>query len=504
MNTFQTKSRAIELLGRKQIRDGITALIELIKNAYDADAEWCHVIFNNEYLLPYIIISDSGFGMSGDDILNKWLVIGTDSKKKRERITPKKQRILMGEKGIGRLAASILGQQLLLITKSESDGKWNVLFLDWNTFENKYAFLSDIIIGVEMSLDYGDLNSLSDIIKSMTTQVRNNINNECWYEKETGNVHPDLSDLYATIDTQLSNYNVNLNRLLNQIKLIENNGGGTLLYITNLHDDWKNILDSKESGNDKKADFYTQNAYQRLNAFIYPINLAGNNFKVKVWSDDEEKYFSYGFSDEDFDTYDIKIEGRVEKGYFYGKLNVLNADKNLLNECNKMLSSGIDLTQGMSPGTIEKGECGLYSIKFCHIEGAERLTGLNEDVWRNIDEKLKTYGGVYVYRDGVRILPYGEKENDFLQIEERRSRSAGYYIFSHRRLFGRINISSKDNPFLEDKSSREGLIENIQFYFFMQTLKNLLKRIAIEFLNGMGIRDSYTDFNQHAFQMKKK
>lgn len=129
MNTFQTKSRAIELLGRKQIRDGITALIELIKNAYDADAEWCHVIFNNEYVLPYIMISDSGSGMSENDILNKWLVIGTEAKKKRERVTPKKKRVLMGEKGIGRLAASILGQQLLLFTKSESDGKWNILFL---------------------------------------------------------------------------------------------------------------------------------------------------------------------------------------------------------------------------------------------------------------------------------------------------------------------------------------------------------------------------------------
>jgi len=186
---------------------------------------------------------------------------------------------------------------------------------------------------------------------------------------------------------------------------------------------------------------------------------------VKVWNNDEEKFFSYGFSDEDFEIFDLKIEGRVEKGYFYGRLNVLNADKNLLDDCNKILSTGIDLTQGMSTETISKGECGPYSIKFCHIEGEEKATSLNKDIWRSIYKKLQTDGGVYIYRDGVRILPYGEKENDFLQIEERRTRGAGYYVFSHRRFFGRIDISSKDNPFLEDKSSREGLIENIQFYF---------------------------------------
>ena len=76
-------------------------------------------------------------------------------------------------------------------------------------------------------------------------------------------------------------------------------------------------------------------------------------------------------------------------------------------------------------------------------------------------------------------------------------------MFSHRRFFGRIDISSKDNPSLEDKSSREGLIENIQFYFFMETLKNLLIRIAVEFLGGTGIRKSYIDFNERASEMKK-
>lgn len=103
VNKFRTKARAIELLGRKQIRDDITALIELIKNSYDADAEDVTADFNLDNTSPYIFLYDLGIGMEMDDILNKWLVLGTDSKKKpkNEKLSKVKSRRLMGEKGIG-------------------------------------------------------------------------------------------------------------------------------------------------------------------------------------------------------------------------------------------------------------------------------------------------------------------------------------------------------------------------------------------------------------------
>lgn len=88
---FKTKSRAIELLGRKQIRDGTTALAELLKNSYDADAESAKAIFNTKFEVPYLMLVDFGIGMTEEDIINKWLVIGTNSKKEEEMKNEKHQ-----------------------------------------------------------------------------------------------------------------------------------------------------------------------------------------------------------------------------------------------------------------------------------------------------------------------------------------------------------------------------------------------------------------------------
>lgn len=83
MGAFKTKARAIELLGKKQIRDSSTALAELMKNSYDADAEILRVEFiTKDINVPCVIICDNGCGMNQSDIEDKWLVLGTDSKRK--------------------------------------------------------------------------------------------------------------------------------------------------------------------------------------------------------------------------------------------------------------------------------------------------------------------------------------------------------------------------------------------------------------------------------------
>ncbi|KAI4448288.1 hypothetical protein C823_002807 [Eubacterium plexicaudatum ASF492] len=83
MGAFKTKARAIELLGKKQIRDSSTALAELMKNSYDADAEILRVEFiTKDIKVPCVVICDNGCGMNQNDIEDKWLVLGTDSKRK--------------------------------------------------------------------------------------------------------------------------------------------------------------------------------------------------------------------------------------------------------------------------------------------------------------------------------------------------------------------------------------------------------------------------------------
>ena len=85
MSGFKTKARTVELLGRKQIRDSVTALAELMKNAYDADAPWLRVEFTTTGSNQHVVIADTGLGMSQNDIESKWLVLGTNSKTKKTK-----------------------------------------------------------------------------------------------------------------------------------------------------------------------------------------------------------------------------------------------------------------------------------------------------------------------------------------------------------------------------------------------------------------------------------
>ncbi|MCY1660383.1 ATP-binding protein [Chryseobacterium sp. SL1] len=125
---FRTKARAVDLLGKGQIADLPTAIIELWKNGYDAYADNLTAeIFQKEYAdleNDLFLLTDDGKGMSQSDILDKWLVLGTDSKSRALlEIKPdketlwKKPRVKAGEKGIGRLSVAFLGNPMLMLTK---------------------------------------------------------------------------------------------------------------------------------------------------------------------------------------------------------------------------------------------------------------------------------------------------------------------------------------------------------------------------------------------------
>ena len=137
--------RHILTIGRDLIQDPYAAIVELVKNAYDADATEVNIEFintNNEKI--QVIVTDDGHGMSNDTVINKWMVPSTNDKQAR-KVSPS-GRIMQGRKGIGRYASSVLGNELLLETVSEN--KKTSLFVDWNSFE-KAEFLDEVEILIE-------------------------------------------------------------------------------------------------------------------------------------------------------------------------------------------------------------------------------------------------------------------------------------------------------------------------------------------------------------------
>lgn len=193
------------LLGRELITDRITALVELVKNAYDANATEVYVEFyssgkNN----GKIIIKDNGIGMSQDDIETKWMRIGTDSKRK-EKISPEPfNRRVVGEKGIGRFAIDKLGSLCVIETKRSNDASLNYLIIDWRKYENKE--------NNSEQTNFTEINNTlierrSDIKKQGTKIIINYVR-DIWTEIDIERANKELSKIISPLQNIVPSFNI--------------------------------------------------------------------------------------------------------------------------------------------------------------------------------------------------------------------------------------------------------------------------------------------------------
>ena len=145
--TIRPAGRHLLTIGRDLIQDNYAAVVELVKNAYDADSPEVNIEFTAypDRSGYSIVISDHGHGMSRDDVINNWMVPST--KDKLDRHKSPAGRILQGRKGVGRYAASILGTDLLLETVVLKGEKTTVC-LEWEDFETA-RYLDDVQILIE-------------------------------------------------------------------------------------------------------------------------------------------------------------------------------------------------------------------------------------------------------------------------------------------------------------------------------------------------------------------
>jgi len=135
--TWNFDVNVFKLLGSQLISDKFTAIIELVKNSYDANATEVKIDFidSHDPINGKIVIQDNGFGMSKDDIQNKWMKIGTNNKRIK-KLTPKPfNRVLLGEKGIGRFAIEKISNHIILESKQPSESIFHNLEIDWQEYE---------------------------------------------------------------------------------------------------------------------------------------------------------------------------------------------------------------------------------------------------------------------------------------------------------------------------------------------------------------------------------
>lgn len=486
MAGFRTKARAVDLLGKGQISDLPTAISELWKNGYDAygDKLGAHLYLEGYSNLtkPLFLLSDDGIGMSSEDILDKWIVLGTDSKSrggldiKGEDTLNKPPRIKMGEKGIGRLSVAYLGSPMLMLTKKKNDIV-QLLYFDWRILENYNLFIDDINIPIRSLPRLSDVRStfneqkeeLLDNLSDLKDEERNEKIITQWYDQL------DLREQIISENEKIQLPDFFEDEILIDFKNPESHGTKFLIYNPD-----EQLLELAKYADKIDRPDYVESSINEIRATLSGLfnvfrKEENNNIKTSFFikSDLGEYDFISSrefFTHEDFEVCDHLIDGDFdENGTFKGKIRIFKET--------------VDYSfRNMKP--LGKIPYGPFKIKVGVSPGRGQATIINDEQFKTLDNKLKLFGGLYIYRDNFRVLPYGKTEVDFLNFEKRRTLGAGYYFFSHRRMFGFIDISRANNDKLKDKAGREGFIANQAYREFKADLEAFFVDLAKQFFGS--------------------
>lgn len=508
---FKVSARTARLIGRENVSNVEGALIELVKNCYDADSPICilyfdiindsipksldrktyldyvketkdendesffknvysyqkvkkkyelndklpsELLFNLENFLKSknsLFIIDYGEGMTETVIDEHWMTIGTNNK--LNDILTSSGRIKAGAKGIGRFALDRLGNYCHMITLpngKKTGYDWSV---NWEDFEREGA-----IIG-EINADFSSKRNLD-------------------YKKEiiaiTGN---------EKIARVIANSKLKFDH-------------GTLLHISDLRDWW-----TKKDLND---------LFENLQNLSPPGNT--QKFHIEMISKVHPNDFGKVANDE-FSDYDYKVDATVNKNktidikIYRNELQINRLDKDLFKR-KAMLKQPYDFS------TFKKGSYIMHTSinellpwldNSSYSEEIDRLREFNfvfyfmkqsatqndkdRFGYRNFNrtERLdwfRKFGGIKVFRDNFRVRPYGETGDasfDWLLLGDRQAKSpagitkkGGGWRVAPNQVAGVVHISRLANLSFEDKSSREGFQENDTFYIFKQLLIEII------------------------------
>lgn len=500
---FQTKARTVDHLGREQIADCPTAISELWKNAYDAYARSASLqIFDGD--TPVAALYDDGHGMNRDEFINSWLVVGTASKMSKTS-TPHEDRnglqsrIKQGQKGIGRLSSANIGPLLLLVSKRR-DQDYITSLIDWRIFENPFLNLTDILIPVvEFKKQSELLKQLPDLFDALMTNLSGDQKDaartkriiDAWKEydelieregeeKDDAKRPPASQEIASTIiaatfETQhLEQWSV----------WSGETDHGTALLISQITYDLKVYLNNKPD--DAAAVSTKDRIFETLSCFINPyvpkeeIGSAPWNpefgYEVKVWKGRKSKLVvgsTKEFSRHLTDPMEHRIEGIITpKGEFVGKIKAFGKWQG----GEYRIPPPKDLTIPDGPTT----KVGPVRVYIASLEFLKANTTHDSIEFANFKELAERYSGLMVFRDGLRVMPYGRTDNDFFEIEERRSKHAGREFWNKRQMFGGISIRDSQNPNLKDKAGREGIVDNVASKTLKGLIANVLMRSARE------------------------
>ncbi|QNR83422.1 ATP-binding protein [Pedobacter riviphilus] len=424
--SFRPRARIIKVIGQELISNDVIALVELIKNSYDADARNIDIELNDIFSESgEIIVRDDGLGMTHEKIVDVWLEPATPDKKDsiNKKFSICSKRRLLGEKGIGRFAAHRLGNNIELSSRAKLDCDLQPLDyetkvkIDWNVFtEDKY--LEEIPITVSKVAPKEFLRSSGTIIK-------------------ISNIHP-WKNSKAVMDAVL------------KIKGLES----PVAAKNTSHHEAGNYNDPGISINITSNDIKLNNEISDLKSFNELLETAFYKFKGIIDTNGNITY-----------DYDFRRAG------YKDIQRTVTAKEENLNEYDLEWSEEHPLNDRNTPGNFE------VSFYAWDLDSASlKVAGL-ADYYKNI---IKPNTGVRIYRDNFRVWPYGEPDNDWLELDLTRLNAPKQRTVSRNQIFGIVHISSIWNEMLADQSNREGLIRNENYEQFYHLVSSSLAIFAKE------------------------
>ena len=421
---FKVSSELKNILGRDLITNDYIAILELVKNSYDASATKVEITFAQDC----ITIADNGKGMSYNDIVNKWLFVGYSAKRdgtedKEPDYRHKMRRNYAGAKGIGRLSCDRLSQLLVLTTCSKESKVVENLEIDWSKFE------------VDQSKEFDDVK-------------------------------------------------IPYNSLNKEISFPNNSHYGTILELKKLYSEWSRprIITLK------KALEKLINPFAETNDFVIEIK-SGIDLEQDNKILSEIKVLENKSILTDKERSDIADKrNKLVNGIVENRIADILSLKTT--QIESVLKDGIITTRLTDRGIL------MYEIQ--EKNGYNKLSDvtvnlyyLNRAAKYNFSMKMGVqpvqYGSVFLFRNGFRILPYGNEKDDSWKLDQRARQGYARFLGT-RDLIGRVDVETENVEEFKEVSSRDGgLIESpstIQLFDYFTSVHRRLERYVSGVLWG--------------------
>lgn len=418
--SFRPRARLLSLLGEQLISDQAVGLIELVKNAYDADATRVDIEFTNLTIpnATRITLRDNGSGMTREDIEQKWLSPAVDHKERQKKKQQRTQlgRLPIGEKGVGRFAVHQLGHRFQLISRT-AHSQEVVFQVNWDDFDSGDVYLDDVPVTL--------------------------------LERE-----PQFFTGHST---------------------------GTFLLIEQARTEWTETLVRKVH----RALRRLQSPHQQMQDFIITLRCPDYPTYEQISSSDILERAHY------------ILRGCVnEKGWLdyeyrcvHPALPVRHAADdscNLVAIANKEMAS------------FGANSCGPFYVTFYVWDRTQEYLSHSGVARADLD----AMAGVSLFRDNLRVLPYGEAGNDWLDLDRERINDPSKRI-GNQQIIGFVEVSQSDTPGLRDKTNREGLIDNIAFRDMRALVRAAINVFTSQWIKDRPVSDARPRAPKNALQQAR-